>query len=214
MAGAFNRGEAVMKAQTYTRRFSAPIAVLPAALLSCALVVPMSAQNPGANPVSHVAYIPAGSDLTTIRFEKARLVKTESSTTAYEVIYCFVGQPATSDESKDEHSTFSAYFRPEELSPKVRKALSESSLSGSDAARYFTVNTSRETVRKSVIDTAQSTFCPAFNYVGGKGTQTNTGCQDEIRYKWVRVPSPYITVSVDPVSGVAPRPADALIGKP
>ena len=203
-----------MKAQTHTRRFSAPIALLPAALLSCVLVVALSAQNASAIPFSHFAYIPAGSDLTTIRFEKARLVKTESSTTAYEVTYCFVGQPTTSDKPTDGHSTFSTYFRPEELSPKLRKALSAGTLSRSDLARYFTVNTSRETVRKSVIDTAQSTFCPAFNYVGGKGTQTNTGCQDEIRYKWVRVPSPYITVSVDPVSGVAPRPAIAAVRNP
>src|SRR5271165_1159933 len=59
------------------RRLFTPMTV---ALLSGGLLFPSlrAAETNNTNPATHSAYIPAGADLSTIRFEKARLVKVPS----------------------------------------------------------------------------------------------------------------------------------------
>jgi hypothetical protein len=51
-------------------------------------------------------------------------VQEESSETAYEVTYSYHGQPLTSDEYGSRYFTFQVDFRPEELSPALRRAIS------------------------------------------------------------------------------------------
>jgi hypothetical protein len=181
------------------------------------------------HPFTHFAYVPAGADLSTIRFEKVRLVKvptkikvttdashckelafrdpgasctytqTEASAPAYEVTYSLTGQPLASDEYADRHFTFSVEFRTDELAADVQKALSAKRLSRSDATAYFAVSTHRESVRRVAIDEKQSRFC-AGNFVDGVWAHTDAGCQDDVSYTMVTVPSDYMTIQVDPVS--------------
>jgi len=186
------------------------------------------AETINSNPFGHVAYVLAASDTTfrfekarlvsvPVRFKHIAdeaycaeiahrdaggsmfcpYTEPESWTTAYEVIYSFVGPPMASDEFGDRRYTFTVYIRPEELSPEVRKALSVRNPSRSDLAGYFALSTSRETVQQVAIDHAQSKFCPG-NYVDGAWTHSDSGCEDDIRYTLVTVPSDYTTVRVEP----------------
>ena len=43
---------------------------------------------------------------------------------AYKVTYSFTGPPLASDEYGNRYFTFRVYFRPEELAPTVRRAIS------------------------------------------------------------------------------------------
>jgi len=123
----------------------------------------------------------------------------ESRVPAYEVSYSFSGQPMASDEYGITHFTFSVYFRADELSPEVRRAISAGVAGGTNAAEFFQLTTSKDSVHQMVIDEAHSTFCDG-NYVDGNWVPTNTKCDDDVRYEVVAGPSSYITVIVDPVS--------------
>ncbi len=124
--------------------------------------------------------------------------ETESRTTAYRVTYSFRGQPLASDEYGGTYFIFHVYFRPDELAPEMRKALSARKLNRVEAADYFTVKTSRETVQRVVIDELRSSFCDAI-VRDGLWTHTDPDCLDRINYKTITTPSEYITVRVDPV---------------
>jgi hypothetical protein len=124
---------------------------------------------------------------------------TETATTmAYAVTYSYIGEPMGSDETGNRHFAFQVYYRPDELSPEMRKALSAGKLSRADKAAYFAVNTDRESVRQTVIDEEQSQFCRG-NYVDGAWVQNDADCQDAVTYKAAAVPSDYVTVRVEPV---------------
>jgi hypothetical protein len=125
-------------------------------------------------------------------------MQTESPTTAYEITYSFRGQLLASDEYGARYSVFHVYFRPNELAPEVRKALSARKLGRTETADYFTVKTSREAVQRVVIDETRSSFCDAI-VRDGLWTQTDPDCLDRINYKTITTPSDYITVRVDPV---------------
>jgi hypothetical protein len=146
-------------------------------------------------PFTHFTWIPADSDKGTIRFERAKMVQvptritytmnycqelafrdpggsmycpyaqTESPAPAYEVTYSYIGRPLASDEYGGRNITFYVYFRPDELAPDVRQALTAKKRDRADLAEYFTVNAFREPVRRIVIDQAQSRFCDG-NFVG------------------------------------------------
>ena len=181
-------------------------------------------------PFTHFAFIPVGSDVRTIRYEKAKTVevptkiiyttdtdysaglafrdpggsmysphmRTESPTTAYEITYSFRGQPLASDEYGNTYFNFHVYFRPDELVPEVRSALSTRKLGRADTAGYFRVTTSREPVQRIVIDETQSNFCDTI-LRDGSWTYTDSDCQNRIHYKTITIASDYIRVRVDPV---------------
>jgi hypothetical protein len=118
---------------------------------------------------------------------------------AYEVTYSYTGQPLASDEYGNRYFTFQVYFRPEELAPAVRRALSVGKMNRADLATYFNVTTSRQPVRATVIDRANSSFCD-LHIVDGSWTPNDPKCRDNVRFKTVTVLSDYITVQVNPVS--------------
>ena len=118
----------------------------------------------------------------------------QASVPAYRVTYMYKGLPMASDEYPSTNNyTFSVLFRPEELSAAAR--------SGAPAAESFVIATSRDLVRETVIDQAHSTFCQGY-YIDGSWTHTNLNCQDQIAYKVVTVPSPYIKVTITPASRI------------
>ena len=129
-------------------------------------------------------------------------VQTGSPATAYEVTYSYIGGPLASDANGGRNFTFHIYFRPDELVPDVRQALTEKKRNRADLAGYFKVNTLQEPVRRIVIDEAKSHFCDG-NFVEGMWTHSEANCQDEIHTKAIASRSDYITVRVDPVSAMA-----------
>ncbi len=121
--------------------------------------------------------------------------RTGTPATAYELTFSVVGPPLASDEYGNRNFTFEVYFRPDELAPDVRQAISNGKRS-SDVAGSFKVSTSREPVRKIVVDEAKSHFC-AGNFLDGSWTTSDANCKDQVHYKALAVPSDYITVSID-----------------
>jgi hypothetical protein len=133
----------------------------------------------------------------------------ESPAPAYEVTYSFKGQPLASDEYGNRYFTFQVHFRPEEVPPGLRRALSIGKMKRSELATYFNVATSRPAVRAAVIDEANSSFCDG-NYIDGNWIQKDPNCKDKVSFKTVTRPSDYITVQVDPVS---PRAQQAALSE-
>ena len=85
---------------------------------------------------------------------------------AYEVTYSYTGQPLASDEYGNRNFTLHVYFRPDELSSQVRKALTERKGDRGDLAGYFTVNVRRESAQRTAIDEARSHFCAGTSWTG------------------------------------------------
>ena len=179
-------------------------------------------------PFTHIAYIPASADLSSLRIESIKATKVatrvrvttdrrycqehsavepggsmycprtsdESFVHAYQVTYSFRGQPVASDEYGNPNFTFSVYFRPDEMSPALRSAISSGKTKGTFAAEFFRVTTSRDSIRHVVVD---STICDG-NYVDGNWTRTNPKCEDTMAYQSVARPSMYVTVRVNPAT--------------
>jgi hypothetical protein len=118
---------------------------------------------------------------------------------AYKVTYSFTGQPLASDEYRNRYFTFQVYFRPEELAPAVRRAISAGSMKRAELATYFRIRTSRLPVRATVIDRANSSFC-ALHITDGSWSPDDPKCRNKVSLKTVTMLSDYITVQVDPVS--------------
>ena len=123
--------------------------------------------------------------------------RTGAPATAYELTFSVVGPPLASDEYGSRNFTFNVYFRPDELAPDVRQAISNGERSLSDVAGSFKVSASREPMRKIALDEAKSHFC-AGNLLDGSWTTSGLNCKDEVYYKGLAVPSDYITVRIDP----------------
>jgi hypothetical protein len=123
----------------------------------------------------------------------------ESFVRAYQVTYSFRGQPVASDEYGNTNFSFSVYFRPDEISPALRRAISSGKIKGTAAADLFRVTTSNDSIRHVVVDQANSTICDG-NYVDGHWTRTNPKCEDSLAYQSVAAPSMYITVRIDPAT--------------
>ena len=122
----------------------------------------------------------------------------DSAVPAYRVTYTFTAPPMASDEYGNTSFTFSVYFRPDDISPSLRQALSSGKVSRADASEYFRISASRDSARQVMIDEANSTFCQG-EYIDGNWSPTDTKCQDHIVYKRVASASPYVTVKVDAV---------------
>jgi hypothetical protein len=188
---------------------------------------------------THVAYVPVGSDLSSITFRGLKAVKVattkrksvadtryckqaasrdpggsidcpriqeEAPSPAYQVTYSFDGQPIASDEYGSKYFTFSVYFRPEELSPAVREALSQEKGRRANLAALFNLTTSRDLQQRVVVDDENSTFGEG-TYVDGIWSHTNPRCEDNVRSMTITVPVDYIAVRVDPVSSRVEQPA-------
>jgi hypothetical protein len=121
--------------------------------------------------------------------------QTGSRSSAYEVTYSFSGPALGSDESGNGNFSFQIYFRPDELTPELRRALAAKSSSRADLAAYFTVETRQESVPMMAIDDTQSTFCDG-NFMDGAWKNENSGCRDKVSYKPVIALSGYLTVRV------------------
>ena len=119
----------------------------------------------------------------------------ESSEPAYRVTYSYRGQPMASDEYNNPYFTFSVYFRPTEISPRLRDMLSLGKIRRATVAELFEVTTSTDFIQQVAIDDAKSTFCDG-NYLDGNWIHTNPKCEDRLAYKKVASPYPYITVRV------------------
>jgi hypothetical protein len=117
------------------------------------------------NSFTNVAYISADVDPSSIRFESIKPVSI-STAPAYRITYSFKGQPMASDEYADTHFTFSVYFRPDDLSAAVRRAVNERHLSRNEAASLFKVTSSPGLVQRVAMDEAKSAFCEG-NYADG-----------------------------------------------
>ncbi|HWY49467.1 MAG TPA: hypothetical protein VNX70_18915 [Bryobacteraceae bacterium] len=120
----------------------------------------------------------------------------QSPAPAYEVTYSFTGQPLASDEYNNRYFTFWVYFRPEEMDPTVRTALSAGKMRRTELASYFKVTTSRQPFRGSIIDMANSDFCQTNH----PWLHHDPKCQDKIIYKTVTMLPDSITVQVNAVS--------------
>jgi hypothetical protein len=123
----------------------------------------------------------------------------ESFVRAYQVTYSFRGQPIASDEYGNTNFSFSVYFRPDEIGPALRRAISSGKIKGTAAAEFFRVTTSNDSLRHVVLDQANSTICEG-DYVDGNWTRTNPKCEDTMAYQSVARPSMYVTVRVNPAT--------------
>jgi hypothetical protein len=121
----------------------------------------------------------------------------ESPVPAYRVTYSYRGQPMASDEYGSTYFTFSVYFRPDEISPRLRELLASGKVRRAELAEFFDLAISRERVQEIVIDQAKSTLCDG-NYFDGNWVHTNPKCEDNIAYRRVAMPSSYIRVEVNP----------------
>jgi hypothetical protein len=117
--------------------------------------------------------------------------------TAWQVTYSYQGQPMASEEFGNGNFTFSVYLHPSELSPTARENLSGHRVSKADAASLFDLRTSRDPVRRVVINETASTFCEG-RFVDGLWMNTDAQCEDSVSYTTIVAPSTYITVSVYP----------------
>ena len=118
---------------------------------------------------------------------------------AYRVTYSYRGQPMASDEYGNTYFTFRVYFRPDEIGPELRLALSSGKIGRTAAAEFFALTTSRGSIQEVLVDEANSSFCDG-NYVDGNWVHTNAKCEDGIAYIDVASASPYITVNVNPAT--------------
>jgi hypothetical protein len=116
---------------------------------------------------------------------------------AYRVTYSYRSLPMASDESGNTYFTFSVYFRPDEMNPRLRELVADGKARRAELAEFFDVATSSERVQEIVIDLAKSTLCDG-NYFDGNWVHTDRKCKDNIAHRRVAIPSPYIRVEVNP----------------
>ena len=162
-------------------------------------------------PFTHVAYIPFGADLSSVKIEGIEMVKVatkrRSVTNAayYEQPwsepgvrctvsasrtnrmypptgsrYSYRGQSMASDEYGNTYFTFRVYYRPDEISPDLRRAASSGRIGWSASAEFLRLTTSRESIQQVVIDRASSTLCDG-SYVDGNWIHTNPKCEEQNR---------------------------------
>ena len=119
-------------------------------------------------------------------------VKVLEKVKAVEASYSYVGPELTSGEALPGRSTFSVYFRPEEVGVDgpVEK------LKRDQAAALFQISTSRPMVEQKMVDKQNSRFC-AGSYIDGIWVQTDKQCHDQVQYISQTVPSANWTVQVD-----------------
>ena len=187
------------------------------------------------HPFTHIAYIPADADLSTIRIDGVKMVKVatkqrsvsnvrdcddwpgntadctrtryESRVPALKVTYLFKAPSKAAEEFGDAYYTFSVYFRADAVEPGLIRTLSAGKLGRNAAAELFEISTSRPLIQQDVVDEANSTFCDG--YYGDSGwVHTNPTCVDKVSYRQVASMSPYVSVKVDLASSSLQTDAD------
>ena len=179
---------------------------------------------------SKVARIPAGSNLASIKFQGVKAVTLANTGAVtdgrcaiaergepggsmfcaplaartheqvYQVTYSYEGLPLASDEYGNTHSTFSVYFRPEELTGAERRLVSVGKRGRTETASMFEWTTSREVEARVVVDNASPKMCTR-TYVDGTWAQKDPECQDNAIFKTISVPSDYVVVRVNLARG-------------
>ena len=175
------------------------------------------------HPFRNVSEIPASADLSSIRFERAKLVnvdtrlragtnycthpessmycpslRAEAPAPAWRLTYSYTAPPMTSDEYGGTQYEFSVWLRPERLSPADRRALASGDRH--TTREFFHIATSRAMVPATVIDESASSFCPGY-YFEGNWMHTDRDCSDKVFLRTVSVPSEYVAVRVEPDRG-------------
>jgi hypothetical protein len=122
-------------------------------------------------------------------------VKVLEKVKAIAVDYSYVGPQSSTGEGEigPTRSSFTVYFRPEELGMSA----APSKMNREQANSLFEVSTSRPVVQEKVIDQQNSHFCEG-NYVDGNWVQKDAGCQQQVQYKTQAMPSQYWAVQVSP----------------
>jgi len=179
-------------------------------------------------PFTHTAYIPAGADLSSIKFESIEAVKVATvGVSAADKRYCAAGSPEPGG------SLYCPYVRDEAPMPAYRVTYSfRGPAMASDeygGTRFtFSVNLRPEdlgpAIREALSERKMSraaaaklfAFTPSRDlvsrvaidepssafcegrYTDGAWTQTESNCKEKVTYKTVRAPSGYIAVRVDP----------------
>jgi hypothetical protein len=111
---------------------------------------------------------------------------------AIEALYSFSGVELGAGESVPGRSSFSVYFKPQEVAADgpVDK------LKRDQAASMFLVTTYRPLVEEKVVDKEHSHYCDG-NYLDGNWVKTDSNCQDQVQFITQTVPSPNLAVQVD-----------------
>jgi hypothetical protein len=188
-------------------------------------------------PFTRIAYIPAGSDLSSITFQGIKPVRiaTKSRSTT-DTHYC--QEAAFRDPGG---SMFCPYTKLDALVPAYQatyvfngQPLASDEygnrkftfsvyirpeelrpevlkLRRADVAALFELTTFRTPEPRVVIDESKSTFCEG-TYVDGSWTPVDRRCEDTVNYKTIPVASDYITVRVDPAPSRAEQ-ASRSIGR-
>jgi len=190
------------------------------------------AQTEEVHPFTHVAYIPADTDPTSVRFSKIRLVKVASRISyTDDRAYCqqlAFRDPGGSIACPSSHTdayvpayevTYSYVGQPlstEDLSRDFRfsvyfrldelapgvKRALPVGRKGRSEAATYFTVTTKRETTRQVAIDNQHSTFCDGTYRDGAWTHTDTRCQDLITYTIAEVPSGYITVRVDPL---APR---------
>jgi hypothetical protein len=181
-------------------------------------------------PFTRTAYIPAGADLSSIRFESLKAVTVATTTTSTaDRHYCETNTqepggsmycPSLRDESPvPAYRVTYSYNGPSMASDEYGDTrftfsvnlrpedLSPAALqimsgrkSGKAAAADYFALTTARGLVQQVAIDEANSALCDGYYNEGLWTHTNAGCEDKVTYKTVAVPSEYIAIRVDPVS--------------
>jgi len=191
---------------------------------------PVAARTTDLQPFTHTAYIPAGADLSSIKFESVKTIQVPTAGVSFaDERYCQVALRETGG------SLYCPEVRDESPVPAYQVTYSFSSPAmASDEYRGTRFSFSvymrpadlspavREALseRKMTRAAAGKAFALTTSrgsverqaidetnsvfcggaYTDGAWTRTNAACQDKVSYKTVTVPSDYIAVNVEPAS--------------
>ena len=175
------------------------------ALAVSLLLVPVQA--------AHISYIPAGSDLASLRFEQVKPVRSPEA--VYEVTYSYRGQPMGSDEYGGTAFTLQVYFQRDELPPVLRQSLAAGrKWNRADTAAWFHVSTWRDTAPARVVDESRSRLC-AYSYgYDGEWAQRDPDCTSVVRLHTIAAPTGYIAVRIDAAGEAAAATSAAPPARP
>jgi hypothetical protein len=177
------------------------------------------------NPFTRVAYVPFGTDLSTIKFDNVKAVKTDTEKVstwdeyacretvdgpsafcpsvnydkpvpAYRITYYF--ETITPDDSGDIYSSIEFYLAPSELTPALTAKLAVlKTLSKAERAKLFTLAFNQSPVQKDVVDEVNSKFCDGY-YTDSGFTKYDDKCQDQLAYKTITTNPDDVTVVLTP----------------
>ena len=136
----------------------------------------------------------------------------ESPVPAYRVTYSYRGQPLASDEYGNPYFTFNVYFRPDEISPRLRERVASGKIGRAELAEFFDIATSREPVQETVIDETRSSLCDG-NYVDGNWIHTNPNVRTTLLTEEFRCLPPISEWKLIPAHLATRRPPRARLGR-